>query len=97
MSSAIITFLIDDENEDEFATHGLRSFSVLQVLENPYVTGPNRRQDKNRARYLLIGRDNGGSPITVPIEPTHNSDEWRPVTAWRSGKWEQTELENRGI
>ncbi len=88
---------MDDENEAEFAKHGLRSVAVLQVLENPYVSAPNRRQDKHRARYLLIGRDNGGAPITIPLEPTHISDLWRPLTAWRSGKWEQDALENRGI
>ena len=98
MSRVIITgFLIDDENEAEFAKHGLRSDAVLQVLENSYVSAPNRRQDIHRARHLLIGRDNGGAPITVPIEPTHIPDLWRPVTAWQSGKWEQAVLENRGI
>ena len=98
MSSVIITgFLIDDVNEAEFAKHGLRSDAVFQVLESSYVSVPNRRQDKHRARYLLIGRDNGGAPISIPIEPTHIADLWRPVTAWQSGKWEQAILENRGI
>jgi len=98
VSSIIITeFLIDDANEDEFANHGLSSDDVLQVLENPYIVGRNRRPDVHRATHLLIGRDNGGGPITIPIEPTHIPEWWRPVTAWPSGKWDYAELEKRGI
>lgn len=28
--------LVDDENEEEFASHGLTSDQILQVLENEY-------------------------------------------------------------
>ena len=98
MSSIIITeFLIDDTNEDEFAKHGLSQVQVLQVLENPHIVGRNRRTDIHRATHLVIGRDNGGSPVTIPIEPNHLPNLWRPVTAWPSGKWDYAELEKRGI
>ena len=98
MSSIIIdAFLFDDENEDEFATHGISAIQVEQLLENESVILPNRRKDKHKATHLLIGRDNGGGPKTVPIEPTHEAGVWRPVTAWVAKTWDLAELENRGI
>ena len=98
MSSIIITeFLFDDENEEEIAQHGLSPDAVLQVLENPNIVGPNRRKDYHRGSHLVIGRDNGGRPITIPVEATHIPELWRPVTAWPSGKWDHAELEKRGI
>ena len=98
MSNVIITaFIFDDENDAEFANHGLSSMAVFQILDNDHVIGPNPRQDKHRATHLVVGRDNGEAPITVLIEPTHEDTVWRPVTAWRSGKREQSELEKRGM
>ena len=83
MSIVIIAeFLIDDENEEKFASHGLSSPSVLQVLEQPHLVAPNRRTDIHRASHIVIGRDNGGAAITVPIEATHVTTLWRPITAW---------------
>lgn len=98
VSSVIITeFLFDDANEEEFATHGLSAIQVNQILDNRKVSFPNRRQDIHRGSYMVIGRDNGGAPITVPVEATHIATLWRPVTAWRSEGWQLTILEKQGI
>lgn len=35
-------FVIDEENEAEFAGHGLTATRVQQVLENPYALIPNK-------------------------------------------------------
>lgn len=98
MSSVIITqFLIDDDNEEEFARHRLSPSSVLQILENPHLVAPNRRLDIHRGSHIILGRDNGGAAITAPIEPTHIATLWRPITAWPSGKWELAKLEHQGL
>ena len=98
MSSPIITeFIFDDQNDDEFAGHGLSSMQVFQLLENDNLVLPNRRTDIHRGTHMLIGRDNGGAPIVAPIEPTHAPGLWRPVTAWPASPREIAELTKRGI
>jgi uncharacterized DUF497 family protein len=74
-------FLFDDDNAEKFARHGLAERQVRQVLKNsPRLIIPNRQG--RRADYLIIGRDNGGQCITIPIEPTADPRIWQPVTAW---------------
>jgi hypothetical protein len=82
--------LFDDENEDEISAHSLSINRVLQLLDNVYVILPNRKL--RRGTYLIIGRDNGGTCISVPIEPTNRYGLWRPITAWISKKGEETIL-----
>jgi hypothetical protein len=80
-SIRIVGLLIDDDNREKFAQHGLTADQVLQVLDGRYVT-PRNRQGR-RAPYLLIGQDYGGQCLAVPIEWTDEPGLWRPVTAWR--------------
>ena len=94
-SSEIADFLIDEENEDKFAEHGVSVRQVLQILDNQYLLKPNRKG--RRGLYLVIGRDNGGSCISVPIEATHVVDLWRPITAWLCKASELAQLERRDI
>jgi len=90
-SPNIETFLFDEENEEKITNHGLSINRVLQILDNAHIIMPNRK--RRRAKYLIIGRDNGGTSISVPIEPTHKSGIWRPITAWLSKKGEETILD----
>ena len=91
MSSPYIeTFLFDDENEEKIIAHGLSVYRVIQVLDNIHVLLPNRKG--RRGVYLIIGRDNGGSCISIPIERTHIAAVWRPITAWPSKAGEETIL-----
>lgn len=81
MASPVISaFLIDEENEVKFEDHGVTAVQVLQVLHNTFAAAKNRR--RRRATYLLIGTGDGGQCIAIPVEPTHEFDVWRPVTAW---------------
>jgi hypothetical protein len=73
-------FVYDDENEDKFAGHGLSQHRVDQVLGNEHVILPNRRG--RRGQFLVVGQDDGGSCIAIPIEETYLPDVWRPITAW---------------
>ena len=90
-SPHIDTFLFDEENEEKISAHGLSVYRVVQLLDNKNIIMPNRK--RRRGKYLIIGRDNGGTCISVPIEPTHLSRIWRPITAWPSKKSEKTILE----
>jgi hypothetical protein len=87
----VADFLFDHENEEEMAAHGLTPRRVIQVLENKHIVVPNRR--RRRAQYLIVGRDNGGASITIPIQPTGDPLVWRPVTAWPSKDHERQRLE----
>jgi hypothetical protein len=87
----VADFLFDHENEEEMAVHGLTPRRVIQVLENKHIVVPNRR--RRRAQYLIVGRDNGGASITIPIQPTGDPLVWRPVTAWPSKDHERQRLE----
>jgi uncharacterized DUF497 family protein len=85
-SPVIVGFVFDEENEEKFLNHSVQPAQVEQVLGNPFVIIKNRRG--RRARYLLIGRDQGGGYITVPIEKTEIIGYWRPITAWHSKRRE---------
>jgi uncharacterized DUF497 family protein len=89
-SPAVHDFLFDDDNEHEFARHGVSSEELLQVLENRYIIQPNRR--RRRGIYLIIGVTNGGSCLAIPLEPTHDPEVWRPLTAWPCKESEAAKL-----
>ena len=74
------TFVIDDINKPKFWSHGLTREAVIQVLGNRRVVVRNRKE--RAADYLVIGRDNSGRCIAIPIFPTRDPMVWRPVTAW---------------
>jgi predicted RNA binding protein YcfA (HicA-like mRNA interferase family) len=76
--------VFDDANEDEMHAHGIRPRQVIELLDNGPWIGPNKKRE--RASHMLIGRDNGGVCITVPIEPTRDPLIWRPVTAYPCSK-----------
>lgn len=93
-SPRIEAFLIDDENEEKFAAHGLSVHHVRQVPDNVYVILRNRK--RRRGLYLVVGRDNGGRCLAVPVEPTRKAGLWRPITAWPCKTHERTMLEKSG-
>ena len=93
-SPRIEAFLIDDENEEKFAAHGLSARHVTEILENIHVVLRNRRG--RRGLYLVVGRDNGGACVAVPVARTHEPSLWRPITAWPCKPRERTLLERRG-
>lgn len=86
----IYNLAIDRDNREKFHSHGVTARQVLQVLRNRHVVAPNRRN--RRANYLLIGFDDGGACLTIPIEPTPDPTIWRPVTAWLSADKEKQVL-----
>ena len=93
-SPRIEAFLVDDENEEKIAAHGLLTRQVTEVLENVHVILRNRR--RRRGLYLVVGRDNSGVCIAIPVELTHEPTLWRPITAWLCKAQERTMLQRRG-
>ena len=96
MSTPVVhTFVMDEDNMEKFAGHGLTERQVDQVLDSPFLHFRNR--SRRRAERLLIGRDHGGQCIVVPIEPTRDPGVWRPVTAWRCGDTYEARLTKEGL
>jgi uncharacterized DUF497 family protein len=60
--------------------HGISFDQLTEVLNHPRVAVRNRKH--RAADYLLIGRDNSGRCITIPMVPTDDPNLWRPITAW---------------
>lgn len=83
----VTDLVIDDENVEKFWAHGLTPEQVLSVLASPFTVKRNRR--RRRASLLLIGRDEHGQCLAVPLERTAQAGTWRPVTAWpcKPGEW----------
>jgi uncharacterized DUF497 family protein len=79
-SPRIESFLFDEENEDKIAAHGLSVRQVLQVLGNRHLVVRNRKE--RRGLYLILGQDDGGACIAIPVESTYEATVWRPITAW---------------
>ncbi|HET7035439.1 MAG TPA: hypothetical protein VFI42_07140, partial [Thermomicrobiaceae bacterium] len=69
--------------------HGITPEQVLSILEKPFTVKKNRK--RRRASQKIIGRDEHGQCIAVPIERTDESGTWRPVTAWpcKPSKWRE--------
>ena len=93
-STRVHVLLIDDENEEKFAEHGLAARQIVQILDGEHLIVPNRKN--RRGPLLVIGRDHGGMCIAVPIERTHDADVWRPITAWSCKRSEANILERGG-
>ena len=73
-------FIFDTENEAKFAAHGISARQVWDLLEHKYNLKRNRKG--RRGLYLIIGRDESGNCIAVPIEATADTGIWRPISAW---------------
>ena len=87
--------MIDDRNEAKINDHGLSVRQVVQILGNEHMILRNRRR-RRTAMYLVIGRDDGGACIAVPVEKTPEPGVWRPVTAWRCKAAERRWLDRQG-
>lgn len=86
----VLGFFFDDENYQKFAAHQLTDIEIEEVLENEHLIVPNRKG--RSGLFLVIGRDNGGRCIAVPIEATPYPDVWRPITAWPCKASEEARL-----
>lgn len=68
---------------------------VFSVLDGDYLVRPNHPNDRV-ATHLLIGWDQRGQCIAVPIIESDVPGSWRVVTAWPCKPRELNELRRRG-
>jgi uncharacterized DUF497 family protein len=78
----------DDYNREELAQHGIDLLQVHAVLGRQPLFVRNKRG--RTATYKVIGPDNSGTMLTIPIAPTAVPGQWRPVTGWASTRGELT-------
>lgn len=74
--------------EAKLAARGISANEALSVLRNGPVFARNPRAGES-GRMFLVGRTDGGRPLTIVIEPTLDSTTWLIVTAWDSGPRER--------
>lgn len=76
----IARLLISERARDKMWRHGIDTWRAFQVLANPYVVIRNRAD--RAADRVLIGRDDQGRCLTIPVLPTDDPYTWRAITAW---------------
>ncbi len=92
---AEVYFLLFTEETEEHLKRAAPN-EILQLLANRHVTSDNPQGPNSTtgaARYLLIGRTDGGRYLTVVVEATLDPTTWLPVTAWESAPAERKLLE----
>ncbi len=76
----IARFQITDTAADKLWSHGLVARQVRSVLSGRTVLTRNRAG--RAAPYMLLGRDEQGRCLAIPIVPTDDRLIWRVITAW---------------
>jgi hypothetical protein len=65
---------------DKLWNHGLRPGQVRSILSRRWIVARNR--SACAAPYLLIGRDDQGRCLTMPVVPTDDPLVWKVITGW---------------
>lgn len=78
--SDIIDFDLTDRALVKAARHGIILPQLYAVLDNRHVLTRNRKD--RAASHVLIGRDDQGRCLAIPVAPTEDPLIWRPITAW---------------
>jgi uncharacterized DUF497 family protein len=73
-------FEFSERAESKMWEHGIEFSQLYEVLDHRHVVKRNRKD--RVAEYFLIGRDNNGHCIAIPVMRTDDPYVWRPVTAW---------------
>ena len=76
----VADFEYSERADSKMWEHGIEYGQLYEVLDNRHVVKRNRKD--RVAEYFLIGRDNNGRCIAIPIKRTNDPSVWRPVTAW---------------
>ena len=73
-------FRFSHRADSKMREHGIDFDQLFEIFSHRHIV---RRNRKGRAaEYFVIGRDNNGRCLAVPIMPTEDPLIWRPVTAW---------------
>lgn len=76
----VVELVFTDSGEDKLWSHGITTDQAQSVLLGRVVISRNRAG--RTAPYLLIGRDDHGRCLTLPIVPTDQRGVWRVITGW---------------
>jgi hypothetical protein len=76
----VIQFVYSGRALDKMWGHGIIQKQTDSVLLGRSVIIRNRPH--RAAPYVLIGRDEQGLCLTIPIVPTNDPLIWRVITAW---------------
>jgi hypothetical protein len=76
----IADFEFSDRIVAKFRRHGIGTEQVYAVLGNFRITIRNRKE--RAASHILLGTDDQGRCLAIPIVPTDDPYVWRPITAW---------------
>lgn len=82
---------------EKLGARGISAAEAEQIIWNRHVVLKNRRGNAQRrqrqVRRLLIGRSDGGRPVTLVIEETIEPTTWLLVTGWDATAAERMILE----
>ena len=76
----VVAFVFSDVGEDKLWSHGITTDQAQSVLLGRVVISRNRAG--RSAPYVLIGRDEQGRCLTLPIVPADERGVWRVITGW---------------
>jgi hypothetical protein len=80
MAITIYDFSISEDVADHMWRRHVTRDQLYEMLEHLWGSIPNR--NGRAAKWVVIGRDNTGRCIAVPVAPTDDPTVWRPITAW---------------
>lgn len=90
MARITITRFISSERAAKIWRHGVAIRQLDEVLANRHVITRNR--SGRVAPHVVIGRDDQGRCLAIPVVPTDDPYVWRAITAWNCKSSEVAEL-----
>lgn len=93
---AVHQLLATDVALDKLGARGISAGEAEQLPRNRHVVVRNPREGTEGGdRRLLVGRTDGGRPLTLVIERTQDPTTWLVVTGWVSTATERRIAEAR--
>jgi hypothetical protein len=89
----VAELFIPDPTIDKLWSHGIVPEQVHAVLARERVIVRNR--SGRAAPFVLLGFDEQGRCLAIPIAPTHDRWVWRVITAWYCKSGEEARLGKR--
>jgi hypothetical protein len=86
-------FDITDQTIDKIGRHAIGEGQLYEVLQHFWMVIPNRKE--RAAPHVLLGTDNRGNCLAIPIVPTDRPRVWKPITAWQCKPREEAILRQR--
>ena len=92
MADVIAELLFSEAAIEKLGARGISVDEAQQIPRNANVTVRNPHEPGDSKRRLLIGRTDGGRPLTFVIEATIDPTTWLIVTGWEAAGAERRML-----